>query len=125
MLIHAPILANQCVGGVGTPVSDNENSFSLDGSFDPRASPALSRKRYGSFNNGSGDINNGFIRMEASNAGCGDGMSPDVTPNGSIRRKRSRGLPEEDELMEFLRTSGHERNSRERKAAYGSLGKPA
>ena len=59
--------------------------------------------------------------MEVSNGNC-DGLSPDITPNGSMRRRRSRVMAEEDDLMEFLRTSGHERNSRERKAAYGSLG---
>ncbi|XP_065359241.1 formin-J [Calliphora vicina] len=104
----------------GTPNSDYENQYSLDSSFDPRASPALSRKRFGSFNNGNMEINNSFIRMEAANGNC-DGMSPDITPNGSMRRRRSRVMAEEDDLMEFLRTSGHERNSRERKAAYGSL----
>ncbi|XP_023296731.2 formin-J [Lucilia cuprina] len=104
----------------GTPISDYDNQYSLDSSFDARASPALSRKRFGSFNNGNLEINNSFIRMEATNGNC-DGMSPDITPNGSMRRRRSRVLAEEDDLMEFLRTSGHERNSRERKAAYGSL----
>ena len=46
----------------------------------------------------------------------------DITPNGSLRRRRSRVLSEEDEgnLMDFLRTSGHE-NNRERKS-WGSLG---
>lgn len=105
----------------GTPVSDYENQYSFDSSFDPRASPALSRKRFGSFNNGSLEINNSFIRIETSNSNC-DGISPDITPNGSMRRRRSRVMTEEDDLMEFLRSSGHERNSRERKAAYGSLG---
>uniref|UniRef100_A0A1I8NG97 FH2 domain-containing protein n=1 Tax=Musca domestica TaxID=7370 RepID=A0A1I8NG97_MUSDO len=105
----------------GTPGSDFDSQFSLDSPFDPRASPALSRKRYGSFNNGSNvEVNNSFIRSEATNGHC-DGQSPDITPNGSMRRRRSRVLNEEDDLMEFLRTSGHERNSRERKAAYGSL----
>ncbi|XP_073842634.1 uncharacterized protein isoform X2 [Musca autumnalis] len=105
----------------GTPSSDFDSQFSLDSPFDPRASPALSRKRYGSFNNGSNmEVNNSFIRSEAANGHC-DGQSPDITPNGSMRRRRSRVLNEEDDLMEFLRTSGHERNSRERKAAYGSL----
>lgn len=106
----------------GTPCSDYDSQLSLDSPFDPRASPAFSRKRYGSFNNGSMDVNNSFIRSEATNGHC-DGLSPDITPNGSMRRRRSRVLNEEDDLMEFLRTSGHERNSRERKAAYGSLGK--
>uniref|UniRef100_A0A1I8PVT7 FH2 domain-containing protein n=1 Tax=Stomoxys calcitrans TaxID=35570 RepID=A0A1I8PVT7_STOCA len=104
----------------GTPGSDFDSQLSLDSPFDPRASPALSRKRYGSFNNGTMDVNNSFIRSEATNGHC-DGLSPDITPNGSMRRRRSRVLAEEDDLMEFLRTSGHERNSRDRKAAYGSL----
>lgn len=45
----------------------------------------------------------------------------DVTPTGSLRRRRSRVLSEEDDnsLMDFLRSSGHER---ERKSSsYGSL----
>ncbi|XP_036220099.2 uncharacterized protein form3 [Bactrocera oleae] len=50
-----------------------------------------------------------------------EGISPSITPNGSMRKRRpSRVLPEEDDLMEFLRTSGHEHISRDRKA-YGSL----
>ncbi|XP_011181994.1 formin-J [Zeugodacus cucurbitae] len=50
-----------------------------------------------------------------------EGISPCITPNGSMRKRRpSRVLPEEDDLMEFLRTSGHEHISRDRKA-YGSL----
>lgn len=46
----------------------------------------------------------------------------DITPNGSLRRRRSRVLSEDDEgnLMEFLRTSGND-NNRERKS-WGSLG---
>ena len=42
-----------------------------------------------------------------------------------MRRRRSRVLSEEDDasLMEFLRTSGHDNGSRERKpSSYGSLG---
>ncbi|EDX09515.1 GD13991 [Drosophila simulans] len=102
------------IGQAGTPVSDSEHSFLGDALFDPRASPALSRRHLGS-----GELSNGFIRLEQ------DGASPDITPNGSLRRRRSRVLAEEDDLMEFLRSStgphhdGH--NSRERKAAYGSL----
>lgn len=47
--------------------------------------------------------------------------SPDITPNGSLRRRRSRVLSEEDEgnLMDFLRSSGHDSN-RERRG-WGSL----
>ncbi|XP_034120626.1 FH2 domain-containing protein 1 isoform X2 [Drosophila guanche] len=102
------------MGQAGTPVSDSDHSFLGDALFDPRASPALSRRHLGS-----GEISNSFIRLEP------DGASPDITPNGSLRRRRSRVLAEEDDLMEFLRSStgphdGH--ISRERKAAaYGSL----
>lgn len=98
----------------GTPVSDSENSFLMDPptiSYDIRFSPAMSRRRMGSFNN------NIDVSRE-------EGMSPDITPNGSLRRRRSRVLSEEDEgnLMDFLRSSGHD-TSRERKSAagYGSL----
>ncbi|KAF3420633.1 hypothetical protein E2986_02387 [Frieseomelitta varia] len=48
--------------------------------------------------------------------------SPDVTPNGTLRRRRSR-IPSEDDdgnLMDFLRTSGQD-GTRERKS-WGSLG---
>lgn len=49
----------------------------------------------------------------------------DITPTGSLRRRRSRVLSEEDDnnLMDFLRSSSaNENNSRERKtSSYGSL----
>lgn len=63
----------------------------------------------GSFN-GNGDLITG--REE---------KSPDITPNGSLRRRRSRVLSEEDEgnLMDFLRASGQD-NNRERRS-WGSL----
>ncbi|KAG5307322.1 FHDC1 protein, partial [Acromyrmex insinuator] len=49
-----------------------------------------------------------------------DTYSPDITPNGTLRRRRSR-IPCEDDgnLMDFLRTSGQD-NTRERKS-WGSL----
>lgn len=100
----------------GTPVSDSENSFLMDPpTYDIRYSPALSRRRMGSFNN------NGEIIIKD-----GDGLSPDITPNGSLRRRRSRVLSEEDEgnLMDFLRSSGHDNTTRERErkgSSYGSL----
>lgn len=53
-------------------------------------------------------------------------FSKDITPTGSLRRRRSRVLSEEDDgsLMDFLRSSGHDNGSRERKpSSYGSLGK--
>lgn len=48
----------------------------------------------------------------------------DITPTGSLRRRRSRVLSEEDDnnLMDFLRSSANENNFRERKtSSYGSL----
>ncbi|XP_048516246.1 uncharacterized protein LOC105690620 [Athalia rosae] len=50
-----------------------------------------------------------------------DTYSPDITPNGSLRRRRSRVPSEEDDgnLMDFLRTSGND-NVRDRKS-WGSL----
>ncbi|XP_030570905.1 formin-J [Drosophila novamexicana] len=103
------------VGQAGTPVSDSD-SFLGDALFDPRASPALSRRQLGS-----GEISNGFIRLEQEYS-----ASPDITPNGSLRRRPSRVLAGEDDLMEYLRSStgphdGPGHISRERKAAYGSL----
>lgn len=95
----------------GTPVSDSENSLILDpSSYDVRGSPAMSRRRYGTYE---------------PNGRSYEGQSPEITPNGSLRRRRSRALPDEDDgnLMEFLRSSGNcENGSRERKIAYGSLG---
>ncbi|KAH8366251.1 hypothetical protein KR093_010981 [Drosophila rubida] len=107
--------ATLAVGQAGTPVSDSD-SFLGDGLFDPRASPALSKHHLGS-----GEITNGFIRLEQDSS-----ASPDITPNGSLRRRPSRVLAGEDELMEFLRRStgphdGPGHASRERKVAYGSL----
>ncbi|XP_058792398.1 uncharacterized protein LOC131664929 isoform X3 [Phymastichus coffea] len=50
-----------------------------------------------------------------------DTYSPDVTPNGTLRRRRSRIPCEDDDnnLMDFLRTTGQD-NARERKS-WGSL----
>lgn len=49
-------------------------------------------------------------------------FSLDITPNGTLRRRRSRIPCEDDEgnLMDFLRTTGQD-NARERKS-WGSLG---
>ncbi|KAK9872592.1 hypothetical protein WA026_018723 [Henosepilachna vigintioctopunctata] len=82
--------------------ANSEDEQSISGS-------PLSRRRLGSFN-GNGDSS--FAKED---------RSPDITPNGSLRRRRSRVLSEEDEgnLMDFLRTSGSE-NNRERKS-WGSL----
>ncbi|XP_065092216.1 uncharacterized protein form3 isoform X2 [Ochlerotatus camptorhynchus] len=96
----------------GTPVSDSENSLLLDPlQYDMRYSPAMSRRRIGSFTSNGDPV---LLREDCA--------SPDITPNGSLRRRRSRVLSEEDEgnLMDFLRSSGHESGSRERKSvSYG------
>lgn len=99
------------------PVSNCEQNIFMDPptiSYDIRFSPAMNRRRIGSFNN---NINS---------TDRDDCNSPDITPNGSLRRRRSRVLSEEEEgnLMDFLRSSGHDGSSRERKSAltgYGSL----
>ncbi|XP_038122305.1 FH2 domain-containing protein 1 isoform X1 [Culex quinquefasciatus] len=98
----------------GTPVSDSENSLLLldPSQYDMRYSPAMSRRRIGSFTSNGEPV---MLREDCA--------SPDITPNGSLRRRRSRVLSEEDEgnLMDFLRSSGHENGSRERKSvsSYG------
>ncbi|XP_022907474.2 formin-F [Onthophagus taurus] len=94
--------------GSGSNVTSEEEISSIPGS------PCLNRKRLGSFN---GD-----------NSNSKEEKSPDITPNGSLRRRRSRVLSEEDEgtLMEFLRSSSHHQSNgndasnRERKS-WGSL----
>lgn len=82
-------------------------------------SPCVTRRRIGSFNGGQ------QLQQQQSDNGTitRDERSPDITPNGSLRRRRSRVLSEEDEgnLMDFLRTSGHDNTNRERKS-WGSLG---
>ncbi|XP_044761086.1 inverted formin-2 isoform X2 [Coccinella septempunctata] len=82
--------------------ANSEDEQSITGS-------PLSRRRLGSFN---GNGEQSYNREE---------RSPDITPNGSLRRRRSRVLSEEDEgnLMDFLRSSGNDSN-RERKS-WGSL----
>uniref|UniRef100_A0A1B6D1V3 FH2 domain-containing protein n=1 Tax=Clastoptera arizonana TaxID=38151 RepID=A0A1B6D1V3_9HEMI len=87
---------------LGNGIMTSEEDVSVPGS------PCLSRRRLGSF---SGDQ---LIRE--------DTCSPDVTPTGSLRRRRSRVPSEEDEstLMDFLRSTGQQDGSRERKS-WGSL----
>ncbi|XP_018014866.1 uncharacterized protein LOC108671794 isoform X3 [Hyalella azteca] len=79
-------------------------------------SPRLTRRRVGSFS----------TPTQSLDPYSGADHSPDVTPNGSLRRRRSRVPSEEDDhkLMDFLATGGHD-HTRERKAlsvdGYGSL----
>ncbi|KAG0729120.1 hypothetical protein GWK47_030969 [Chionoecetes opilio] len=86
----------------GVPTSEDELSHCN--------SPRLSRRRMGSF---SGPLANQGEGQPGEN-------SPDVTPNGSLRRRRSRVPSEEDDnkLMDYLHTAGHD-GSRERKSWSG------
>lgn len=71
-----------------TIVTSEEDNISVSGS------PAVIRRRLGVVDNPNKE----------------DNLSPDVTPNGSLRRRRSRVPSEEDEitLMDFLRTSNQD-----------------
>ncbi|CAH0390583.1 unnamed protein product, partial [Bemisia tabaci] len=83
-------------------------------------SPSLSRRRLGSSSN---DPNITSSREDNySPSTSQDQDLKDITPTGSLRRRRSRVPSEEDEstLMDFLRASGHGDGSRERKS-WGSL----
>ncbi|GFT29620.1 FH2 domain-containing protein 1 [Trichonephila clavipes] len=75
----------------------NSLTSSVPSEDDPTASPRVIRRRIGSSNsvvNGSGNDVDGF-----------DTQSPDVTPNGTLRRRRQRLSSEdrEDSLIDFLR----------------------
>ncbi|KAF4526912.1 hypothetical protein B566_EDAN008355 [Ephemera danica] len=67
------------------------------------SSPAVTRRRTGSFSGPSG----GEVAAPAGTP-RDETYSPDVTPNGTLRRRRSRVPSEEDDssLMDFLRASG-------------------
>lgn len=125
-------------------MSDSDNSLLMDPlQFDMRGSPAMSRRRIGSFNSngdpsifrddtaspGNLSISSFFFSLSVSMLPVIINMYSsdiDITPTGSLRRRRSRVLSEEDDgsLMDFLRSSGHDNVSRERKpSSYGSLGK--
>lgn len=84
----------------GSMTSEEENT----------GSPGFPRRRMGSFSGPPGEEQ------------PQDTYSPDITPTGSLRRRRSRVPSEEDDsnLMDFLRTSGQEIAGRERKS-WGSL----
>ncbi|XP_021954414.1 FH2 domain-containing protein 1 isoform X2 [Folsomia candida] len=81
-------------------------------------SPRVVRRRLGSNTDSAGNHSGGNTPDSLTVP------SPDVTPNGSLRRRRSRVPSDEDEtgLMDFLRASGQD-GSRERKGPdqYGSL----
>lgn len=84
-----------------------ESNSSMDSNYilDPLqfpVSPALSRRRMGSFNTHSE-------------------LGSPRSPEGSLRRRKSRNLNEDETLMDFLRQSGHESATRERKSYGGSL----
>ncbi|XP_065351487.1 uncharacterized protein LOC135946924 isoform X2 [Cloeon dipterum] len=69
------------------------------------SSPAVTRRRTGSFSGPSAELG-----QAPQNALGQETYSPDVTPNGTLRRRRSRVPSEEDDssLMDFLRASGQQ-----------------
>uniref|UniRef100_A0AAR5P2D8 Uncharacterized protein n=1 Tax=Dendroctonus ponderosae TaxID=77166 RepID=A0AAR5P2D8_DENPD len=80
------------------------DSGTSEDEFFGTSSPLLPRHRLCSFNENGVDT---------------EQMSPDSSPNGSLRRRRSKGmLDDQGNLMDFLRNSC---DSRERKS-WGSLG---
>lgn len=94
---------------IPTTNDTEHNSIYMDPptiSYDIRFSPAMNRRRINSINrNNNLNIETNGIKDENSKD---DVNSPDITPNGSIRRRRSRILSEEEDgnLMDFLRSSG-------------------
>ncbi|XP_071443548.1 uncharacterized protein form3 [Hetaerina americana] len=102
-------------GGGGGITSEEEVSMG--------GSPHVARRRIGSFSGV--EAAPGLAAVSASltaNNSKEETYSPDVTPNGTLRRRRSRVPSEEDEsgLMDFLRYSGHD-GSRERKSWAGTI----
>lgn len=100
--------------GTSTPVElsrMNSLTSSVPSEEDPAASPRIIRKKMGSSNsvaNGSwGEID------------CIDTQSPDITPNGSLRRRRSRLSSEdrEDNLMDYLRSTAEADSLRDKSKA--------
>ncbi|XP_066985024.1 uncharacterized protein [Macrobrachium rosenbergii] len=114
---YAEMALNKSKKGKKNDASQNGGMTSED---EPSAcnSPRLNRRRMGSFSGPTGPQGDSFVNDN----------SPDVTPNGSLRRRRSRVPSEENdhELMDYLHTAGHD-GSRERKSwtgmaeGYGSL----
>ncbi|GAB0094269.1 FH2 domain-containing protein [Sergentomyia squamirostris] len=88
-----------------------ELSLGLDSQIlDPNllsGSPAMQRRRIGSFTNNNNEL--------------ASPKDPGPSPEGTLRRRKSRNLNEDESLMDFLRSSGHDNFSRERKTSYGSL----
>lgn len=93
-------------------VYNNGNGTSDDEATSAAGSPCVSRRRLGSFND------------KGESGSRDDKISPDITPNGTLRRRKSRVLSEEDEgnLMDFLRASGHDTNRERGSKSWGSLG---
>lgn len=108
-----------------------------DGGVSVCGSPAVIRRRLGVVDNPNKEDNlsPGKCRRQPS-TGSGNGVRyfhdllrvvvSDVTPNGSLRRRRSRVPSEEDEvtLMDFLRTSNQDAPpvSNVQRKSWGSLG---
>lgn len=103
--------------GTSTPAElsrMNSLTSSVPSEEDPTASPRVIRRRMGSANS-------------VINGSCGDldgtdTQSPDITPNGTLRRRRSRLSSEdrEDNLMDYLRSTA-EADAKTKATESGSL----
>ncbi|ODN02594.1 FH2 domain-containing protein 1 [Orchesella cincta] len=107
--------------GWETPQTDNNKQVPLNAEDEIfiACSPRVVRRRLGSLS----DQANNNLQSPDQLTLPSPGKALDTTPNGSLRRRRSRVPSDEDEsgLMDFLRSSGSE-NLRERKPEqYGSL----
>ncbi|CAL8104840.1 unnamed protein product [Orchesella dallaii] len=103
--------------GWETPQNDNNKQVPLNAEDEIfiACSPRVVRRRLGSL---SDQANNNLQSPDQLTL-----PSPDTTPNGSLRRRRSRVPSDEDEsgLMDFLRSSGTEGNRERKPEQYGSL----
>lgn len=76
----------------------NSLTSSVPSEEDPTASPRVIRRRIGS--------SNSIVNGSCTSIDAIDTQSPDITPNGSLRRRRSRMSEEkEDNLMDYLRST--------------------
>lgn len=134
LLAKKRLLYNQ----VETPGSESEYNLLDYGIFDiampqkySRSDPKIKRLQNGIVTSDEDISTTGSPNIRRRLGSCSGGpeqlstkedtYSPDITPNGTLRRRRSRIPCEDDEgnLMDFLRTTGQD-NNRERKS-WGSL----
>ncbi|XP_051166686.1 uncharacterized protein LOC127284982 isoform X2 [Leptopilina boulardi] len=134
LLAKKRLLYNQ----VETPGSESEYNLIDYGIFDiampqkySRSDPKIKRLQNGVVTSDEDISTTGSPNIRRRLGSCSGGpdqlstkedtYSPDITPNGTLRRRRSRIPCEDDDgnLMDFLRTTGQD-NNRERKS-WGSL----